>query len=800
MRKKMDVNAASSALTIQNAVVSRYGSTKVGAPKFSVMDWLVRWAVLSAMVLSFLGAVFADAEETAIFLPVVVGVVIVLGAVWMALGVRVRGALLLVLLVVAVVWREVLVSGMAGIGNAFLRTLTEVTGQVHQEFAESVDSVWGQTLAGAWIAAILTALFGILVTAKRTVFLFLPIVLLAVGVISGFLTVNVWMWLCVLSLMFVFLRVRFVEHGQGNIAGHVRENTGAWVRAMAISTALVLLIAVPGYALLGRVSETELTERGERWMDGWSYGGAGTAMPRGWLSDLPARNPSGQTALVISGIGSEKMYLKGFVGEVYTGTRWTVMDGADLAEQAELFYWLHRGNFYGQRQIAQGLSVTSPLDTALYDSIMMVRRVSAYAKWAFVPYGLADTEILDSRWIGDARIRSREAELRVRYIAGSVPMWYALQGDLARAQAAGDDSVHLYLTHERAYAEFVRNHYLQMTDESVLALDEILAQSGDEDPKTTMTLTEITTSIRAFLDENMRYEPQTLTHSGKQDFAAYVLRYAGSGYSVHYATLATLLLRYYGVPARYVEGYYLPTETRDPAEEQAVNEHYAHAWSEYYLDGVGWIPFETTPGYIDREEILLSNNILDENSELLQQMGSSLSREYERPQRPKPNVIQPENTTENPRENDAPRYWHILPLLAAIALLITAIVWITVRRRRFVAARKRMLHEPDDKKGTTLFFSYALHLMHHAGFTAANKGSTELYDGITEWLGIDIGKSKPELAEIFALHNKAMFSGRPVTKEERGLMQSFASDILDVCKNRWGTGHKLYYKFWNCIY
>mgnify|MGYP000240144033 FL=1 len=32
-----------------------------------------------------------------------------------------------------------------------------------------------------------------------------------------------------------------------------------------------------------------------------------------------------------------------------------------------------------------------------------------------------------------------------------------------------------------------------------------------------------------------------------------------------------------------------------------LDENHAHAWAEYYLDGVGWIPFEVTPGYIDDE-------------------------------------------------------------------------------------------------------------------------------------------------------------------------------------------------------
>ena len=57
----------------------------------------------------------------------------------------------------------------------------------------------------------------------------------------------------------------------------------------------------------------------------------------------------------------------------------------------------------------------------------------------------------------------------------------------------------------------------------------------------------------------------------------------------HYATAAVLMLRYYGVPARYVEGYYLRPEEANaaaPGEELVLDETHAHAWAEYYLDGI----------------------------------------------------------------------------------------------------------------------------------------------------------------------------------------------------------------------
>ena len=73
-----------------------------------------------------------------------------------------------------------------------------------------------------------------------------------------------------------------------------------------------------------------------------------------------------------------------------------------------------------------------------------------------------------------------------------------------------------------------------------------------------------------------------------------------TGYSVHYATLTTLLLRCCGIPARYVEGYVVTRQQAEALSDGAqltLTQRAAHAWAEYYLDGVGWIPFDTVPGY-----------------------------------------------------------------------------------------------------------------------------------------------------------------------------------------------------------
>lgn len=86
--------------------------------------------------------------------------------------------------------------------------------------------------------------------------------------------------------------------------------------------------------------------------------------------------------------------------------------------------------------------------------------------------------------------------------------------------------------------------------------------------------------------------PQNVTNSS--EFLDYFLLDLKEGSCSYYATAFVLLARSIGVPARYVEGFYI----KAPKEgNENVKSSSAHAWAECYIDGVGWISFDPTPGY-----------------------------------------------------------------------------------------------------------------------------------------------------------------------------------------------------------
>lgn len=79
----------------------------------------------------------------------------------------------------------------------------------------------------------------------------------------------------------------------------------------------------------------------------------------------------------------------------------------------------------------------------------------------------------------------------------------------------------------------------------------------------------------------------------EEEFLDYFLLESRQGYCTYFATAFVLLARAEGIPARYVQGFCVPAQE----EEVTVYSDMAHAWPETYLPGVGWIPFEPTPGY-----------------------------------------------------------------------------------------------------------------------------------------------------------------------------------------------------------
>lgn len=142
------------------------------------------------------------------------------------------------------------------------------------------------------------------------------------------------------------------------------------------------------------------------------------------------------------------------------------------------------------------------------------------------------------------------------------------------------------------YRQAVYENYLEditLSDRTAEYLQEITADAGTDIDK----LRAIEKELSAFTYTRTPGPlPEAITDASS--FLDYFLLESREGYCNYFATAFVLLARAQGIPARFVQGFCAPSKGR---LETAVYSDMAHAWPEVYLDEIGWIPFEPTPGY-----------------------------------------------------------------------------------------------------------------------------------------------------------------------------------------------------------
>lgn len=91
-----------------------------------------------------------------------------------------------------------------------------------------------------------------------------------------------------------------------------------------------------------------------------------------------------------------------------------------------------------------------------------------------------------------------------------------------------------------------------------------------------------------------------------QDYVDQFLFETLKGYCDNFSTAMIALLRANDIPSRWVKGYtegdFIKNINNDKKEYQVTNNN-AHSWVEVYFEGVGWVPFEPTKGFVNPYEM-----------------------------------------------------------------------------------------------------------------------------------------------------------------------------------------------------
>jgi len=100
-------------------------------------------------------------------------------------------------------------------------------------------------------------------------------------------------------------------------------------------------------------------------------------------------------------------------------------------------------------------------------------------------------------------------------------------------------------------------------------------------------------NIEKYFEYDFTYSLNPKPLPDDKEFVDFFLFESKEGYCSSFATAMTIMVRSLGIPARYVEGYVLPSKKTDDNLYEIRNRN-AHAWVEVYFEGFGWITFEPT--------------------------------------------------------------------------------------------------------------------------------------------------------------------------------------------------------------
>lgn len=328
----------------------------------------------------------------------------------------------------------------------------------------------------------------------------------------------------------------------------------------------------------------------------------GTGVNHGMLSKSAAVMPSYETVLKVryTPYDFRPIYLKSFTGKQYLGNMWTQADDKLPDDGLMSLSVDHRiESYYG---LIEGEQQT--VGSMQGKGLMEVERVEDDDTGEYLPY------------YTDVSLTEHQGNV-------SFYTYYPAVGQAIEVTGEASDV------------------YLEVPQSCISAVAQICSAAG-----LSGTEEEIAEQIVSFFQNNYSYTLRPGFYFGSPDYITHFLLESKRGYCVHFASAATMLFRYMGIPARYVEGYafsYIDvTETGQLVEGAEYSDYYdgysplgetalieieipdssAHAWVEIYVEGKGWIVVDPTPARTDEEDttsfwdVFMGRNVNDAGQEM----------------------------------------------------------------------------------------------------------------------------------------------------------------------------------------
>lgn len=471
-------------------------------------------------------------------------------------------------------------------------------------------------------------------------------------------------------------------------------------------------------------------------------------------------------ALKVKMAKSQSYYLKGLVAGDFSQNGWKETDKKKLYKYSDLFFWLHKENFYGQTQL---FNAKSESNSEIDINKMTINVLGASSKYIYSPYEYVsdNDELTDKDEIGDENLLSKGLYGTRKYefnVSDNIVTNYS---DIVENLKNNGDKPTDYLKNENYYNEFVYKTYLDLTVKQKEILGTYLKKDNDNHDSYSYAKSEILN----YLNKNIKY---TKKLQGINDYGKFLnefMEVSKSGNDKDYATATVLMFRYFGIPARYVEGYLITQDdVKDVDDNSTINipKNNFHCWAEYYQDGVGWIPFETIKSYMD---LMGTNDSFTSGLENETNDNRQISQEIDRDNY---NGEEPEKEKKDDNDKNESELNYLIWIICS--LLAIAIIAAVIYEIRLYFIRKNIKQDNNNANANKAIMSLFSYLM-NAYFIIDKTNRFKNLEKYEEFLKAYESECEEGYLEMMTLYQKARYSNKTCTKEQVNQMKYYCENV-----------------------
>lgn len=322
------------------------------------------------------------------------------------------------------------------------------------------------------------------------------------------------------------------------------------------------------------------------------------SLPEGNLYKADSMLDGDEETLEVATRQVKSMYLRGFVGGCYQEGIWTPLKNSAFGgENAGMMKWLKKQGFYTASQYFAYASIKEQEE--IPKNQVEIKNIGARRNYIYMPYSAQKPKKTQAHQEQDANFQSSSflGSREYAYLERSENIPAELLHVSGWVSSPSRKEEKAYQEEEAVYRSFVYENYLDV-DDSLVGLMDFLFWA-DAKPEEKDGIYTSTDRIRTILREMTSYKANPEAVPEGEEPVRWFLTEGRQGNAALYATTAVQAYRANGIPARYAEGYLLKEAEVADSENGNVTltRQDSHAWAEVYMDGIGWVPIDVTPGF-----------------------------------------------------------------------------------------------------------------------------------------------------------------------------------------------------------